>query len=101
VIFPRTVDSMSTTSSLAQLIQVLTETVSNIDKSRYTSAAGLTVVLYDILLLLSDEMRLVWQVPRKGLAKSCYLINRYIPPMFLIVANYQLAGYRGPLTDSL
>lgn len=91
---------MSTTAGLAQILEVLAGTISNINKSRYTSAAGLTVVLYDILLLLSDEVRLVWQTPRKGPVKYCYLINRYVPPVFLIVANYQLAGYRGPLTDT-
>ena len=43
-----------TSSALEQVIQVLTETLDNLTKSKYTSAAGLTVVLYDLLLLLSD-----------------------------------------------
>lgn len=40
--------------AIQQAIQLLAETIGNLTKSKYTSAAGLTVVLYDILLLMSD-----------------------------------------------
>ena len=40
--------------ALNQAIQLLAETIDNLTKSKYTSAAGLTVVLYDIILLMSD-----------------------------------------------
>ncbi|KAG8779810.1 hypothetical protein FRC16_003313, partial [Serendipita sp. 398] len=75
--------------------------LANITKCKYTSVAGLTVVMYDILLLSSDEVRLVWQRPWKNASRFAYLINRYVPPIFLIIANYQLGGFRGPLTHTL
>ncbi|KAG8763443.1 hypothetical protein FRC15_007993, partial [Serendipita sp. 397] len=68
--------------------------LANITKCKYTSVAGLTVVMYDILLLSSDEVRLVWQRPWKNASRFAYLINRYVPPIFLIIANYQLGGFR-------
>ncbi|KAG8854367.1 hypothetical protein FRC20_001051 [Serendipita sp. 405] len=74
--------------------------LANITKCKYTSVAGLTVVMYDILLLSSDEVRLVWQRPWKNASRFAYLINRYVPPIFLIIANYQLGGFRGPLTHT-
>ncbi|KAG9057979.1 hypothetical protein FS842_002314 [Serendipita sp. 407] len=86
---------------LLHAIQELAAALSNITKCKYTSVAGLTIVLYDILLLLSDEIRLVWHKPRMNASRIAYFINRYVPPVFLIVANYQLGGFRGPLTDKL
>ncbi|KAG8827785.1 hypothetical protein FRC19_000289 [Serendipita sp. 401] len=86
---------------LLHAIQELAAALSNITKCKYTSVAGLTIVLYDILLLLSDEIRLVWHKPRMNASRIAYFINRYVPPVFLIVANYQLGGFRGPLTDKV
>lgn len=103
-LLPTNTERMSTPAKIDHLVQTLAETISNINKSRYTSAAGLAIVLYDILLLLSDgsllyivslssqptaEVRLVWQKQRRSLARYAYLINRYVPPLFLIVANFR------------
>lgn len=86
-------------AQLASLLQQLAIAASNITKSRYTSVAGLTVVLYDILLLSADEIRLVWQKPKRNASRYAYFINRYVPPVFLLVANYQLGGFRPALSD--
>ncbi|KAG8777821.1 hypothetical protein FRC16_004029 [Serendipita sp. 398] len=86
---------------LRHAVQELGEGLWNLSKCRYTSVAGLTVVMYDIVLLLSDEIRLVWQRPKKNPSRIAYFINRYVPPVFLIVSNYHLSGFRGPLTNTL
>ncbi|KAG8797468.1 hypothetical protein FRC17_007732, partial [Serendipita sp. 399] len=80
--------------ALAHAIHELSVALSNLTKCKYTSVAGLTVVLYDILLLLSDEVRLIWQKPRMNASRIAYLINRYVPPVFLIVANYHILVLR-------
>ncbi|KAG8846209.1 hypothetical protein FRC20_003035, partial [Serendipita sp. 405] len=84
---------------LRHAIQELGVAVANITRCKYTSVAGLTVVMYDILLLMSDETRLIWQRPKMALSRIAYFVNRYVPPVFLLVANYQLGGFRGPLTN--
>ncbi|KAG8779811.1 hypothetical protein FRC16_003314 [Serendipita sp. 398] len=86
---------------LRHAIQELGVAVANITKCKYTSVAGLTVVIYDLLLLLPDEIRLVWQRSRMAPSRIAYFVNRYVPPIFLLVANYQLGGFRGPLTNEL
>ncbi|KAG8760351.1 hypothetical protein FRC14_003363 [Serendipita sp. 396] len=86
---------------LLRLMEQLADAAGNLTKSKYTSVAGLTVLLYDIVLLLSDEVTLIWKRPRWSPSRFAYLINRYVPPVFLIIANYQLGGFRGQLTDNL
>ncbi|KAG8854368.1 hypothetical protein FRC20_001052 [Serendipita sp. 405] len=86
---------------LRHAIQELGVAVANITKCKYTSVAGLTVVIYDLLLLLPDEIRLVWQRSRMAPSRIAYFVNRYVPPIFLLVANYQLGGFRGPLTNEV
>ncbi|KAG9051719.1 hypothetical protein FS842_011185 [Serendipita sp. 407] len=86
---------------LRHAIQELGVAVANITKCKYTSVAGLTVVIYDLLLLLPDEIRLVWQRSKMAPSRIAYFVNRYVPPIFLLVANYQLGGFRGPLTNEL
>ncbi|KAG8827777.1 hypothetical protein FRC19_000281 [Serendipita sp. 401] len=86
---------------LRHAIQELGVAVANITRCKYTSVAGLTVVMYDILLLMSDETRLIWQRPKMAPSRIAYFVNRYVPPIFLLVANYQLGGFRGPLTNEL
>ncbi|KAG9056608.1 hypothetical protein FS842_010211 [Serendipita sp. 407] len=85
---------------LLRLMEQLADAAGNLTKSKYTSVAGLTVLLYDIVLLLSDEVTLIWKRPRWSPSRFAYLINRYVPPVFLIIANYQLGGFRGQLTDN-
>ncbi|KAG8842083.1 hypothetical protein FRB91_004442 [Serendipita sp. 411] len=86
---------------LRHAIQELGIAVANITKCKYTSVAGLTVVMYDLLLLLPDEIRLVWQRSKMAPSRIAYFVNRYVPPIFLLVANYQLGGFRGPLTNEV
>ncbi|KAG8825833.1 hypothetical protein FRC19_010386 [Serendipita sp. 401] len=86
---------------LLRLMEQLADAAGNLTKSKYTSVAGLTVLLYDIVLLLSDEVTLIWKRPRWSPSRFAYLINRYVPPVFLIIANYQLGGFRGQLTDNV
>jgi len=55
---------------------------------RYLSAMGMVLVLYDILLTLDDEMRLVWP-GTLSLPKALYYINRYVTALAMIHTNYR------------
>ncbi|VDB90069.1 unnamed protein product [Peniophora sp. CBMAI 1063] len=62
--------------------------------TRYLSAAGLVVLLYDHLLTVSDEVNLVWRAPR-SFAKFAYLGNRYLVLAALIDVNVGFSGLSG------
>ncbi|KIJ31404.1 hypothetical protein M422DRAFT_783790 [Sphaerobolus stellatus SS14] len=59
--------------------------------TRYLSAAGLVVLIYDHLLLLDEEIQLIWN-SRTTRAKILFLVNRYLVPSALIVGTYGLSG---------
>jgi len=52
--------------------------VQDISIVRYFSAAALTLVIYDYLLTLDDEIQLIWP-SRLLVAKLVFFINRYLP----------------------
>ncbi|KLO11789.1 hypothetical protein SCHPADRAFT_891320 [Schizopora paradoxa] len=58
----------------------------------YIGFACYTILIYDILLTLSDEIRYMWQW-RKGLYPYLIFLNRYIPPFAFMV---QLISYQSP-----
>lgn len=79
--------------------QLLTGAILNLNTNRYILAAGLTIALYEIFLLFSDEVRLVWNSGSKMSMRLLYFFNHYIPPALLIVANYQLSPFRHGLNN--
>ncbi|KAF7334701.1 hypothetical protein MVEN_02300800 [Mycena venus] len=54
----------------------------NVLITRYVSAAGLVILLYDHLLTLQDEIEYIWSAP-STVAKTLFLILRYMVPSFL------------------
>ncbi|KAJ7083731.1 hypothetical protein B0H15DRAFT_850504 [Mycena belliarum] len=67
--------------------------------TRYTGAAGLTILLYDHLLSLADERRLIWSAKFTS-SKFLFLAMRYIVPGMMITQSVQLAGLSNvSLTD--
>ncbi|KAF7345665.1 hypothetical protein MVEN_01586100 [Mycena venus] len=56
----------------------------NVLITRYVSAAGFVLVLYDHLLTLDDEVEYIWSAPT-SVAKILFLILRYMVPSFLTV----------------
>ncbi|KIY67388.1 hypothetical protein CYLTODRAFT_294124 [Cylindrobasidium torrendii FP15055 ss-10] len=73
----------------------------HIRATRYLSAAGLVVLLYDHVLLLADEVEYVWKA-RWSATKVGFLWLRYAVPASVIMHTYQIAGMgNGDLTDKV
>ncbi|EMD30961.1 hypothetical protein CERSUDRAFT_69651 [Gelatoporia subvermispora B] len=62
--------------------------------TRYLSAAGLVVLLYDYVLTVHEEVRLVWPAPRSA-AKWTFLVNRYFVIAMQLVVAYEMCGFVG------
>ncbi|KAJ7832001.1 hypothetical protein B0H13DRAFT_2430149 [Mycena leptocephala] len=62
--------------------QDLIVAVQNVFTTRYVSAAGYVVLLYDHLLTLDLEVEYIWSAPNTS-AKILFLIMRYMVPLFL------------------
>jgi len=84
----------------------------NITITRYTTVAGVVIIIYDFLLTISDEVRvkhtwrwqlitlfvtlqirLVWPGPFTA-AKLLYYINRYVSIVGVIAFNYRTSIYK-------
>ncbi|KAJ7053010.1 hypothetical protein C8F01DRAFT_1168636 [Mycena amicta] len=63
----------------------------NIVDTRYVSAAGLVVLLYDHLLTFSDEVDYIWSAPNT-VAKVLFLVLRYMVPLFLLGETIMMSG---------
>ncbi|KAG8688355.1 hypothetical protein FRC08_011481 [Ceratobasidium sp. 394] len=68
--------------------------------SRYVSAAGYVLLLYDYFLTLPDEVKLIWPTSW-SLVKILFLINRYTVPIFLTVNSWAMSGFSNPPTDTV
>ncbi|OBZ67024.1 hypothetical protein A0H81_13031 [Grifola frondosa] len=62
--------------------------------TKYLSAAGLVVILYDHLLTLSDEAALIWTASA-SFAKYTFLANRYLVLGALIAVAFESCGLTG------
>ncbi|KAI3610039.1 hypothetical protein WG66_007335 [Moniliophthora roreri] len=65
----------------------LVTTILNIQASRYVSAAGVVILLYDHLLTFGDEVELIWQAEWK-FPKFLFLLIRYIVVISVLVHTY-------------
>ncbi|KAJ7693088.1 hypothetical protein B0H17DRAFT_1060732 [Mycena rosella] len=63
----------------------------NVATTRYVSAAGFVVLLYDHALTLGDEVEYIWSAP-STLAKILFLILRYMVPLFLLAQTITRSG---------
>ncbi|KAJ7142891.1 hypothetical protein C8R44DRAFT_692496, partial [Mycena epipterygia] len=71
----------------------------NILTTKYVSAAGLVILLYDHVLTLDDEVAYVWSAP-STIAKILFLILRYMVPVFIISQTVTRSGLPViPLSD--
>ncbi|ESK87224.1 hypothetical protein Moror_5812 [Moniliophthora roreri MCA 2997] len=66
----------------------LVTTILNIQASRYVSAAGVVILLYDHLLTFGDEVELIWQAEWK-FPKFLFLLIRYIVVISVLVHTYR------------
>jgi len=53
--------------------------------NNYATAAFVTVLLYDIAITLGDEIEFVWRQRGLSVGKLLFLLNRYIPPIDLVI----------------
>ena len=63
------------------------------DWSTTPIAAGIVILIYDHILTLKDELRLLWKTPGWSLNKVALLHNRYVVEVALALAAY---GRRNP-----
>ncbi|TFK22997.1 hypothetical protein FA15DRAFT_670925 [Coprinopsis marcescibilis] len=84
-------------SQFSSLIARLTEGVSHIEITRYSQLSSSSIIIYDHLITLEQEIELVWKAPwSKG--KVLFILNRYYSLASVIFNNY---GFFSPtLTPS-
>ncbi|PVF95288.1 hypothetical protein CPB86DRAFT_595795 [Serendipita vermifera] len=83
-------------------VGVIIESFENIQFSRYTCGAAMTVMVYDYFLTVGDEVKYVWSGRQKmTLAKFMFVWNRYLVFPWVLIFNYHLSGFRGRLNNRL
>lgn len=65
--------------------------VSDLNLTRYFTYAALTILLYDHVITISDEIFLIWPA-KTGLIKLVFLFNRYSVPMVIASACFVMSG---------
>ncbi|KAL1703102.1 hypothetical protein EV121DRAFT_271339 [Schizophyllum commune] len=78
-------------SAQDEALEALVETLKDVRATRYVTAIGVVILLYDHLLTLKDEVELVWKA-RLTVAQVLFLILRYLPLIGVIIENIQLSG---------
>ncbi|CCA69791.1 hypothetical protein PIIN_03731 [Serendipita indica DSM 11827] len=81
------------------IIDELVKQVLPLRASVYLAGASLALVVYDWFLTFEEEISLILPTPWTTV-KTLYYLIRCTTPAGLIIANYHLTGYRGPLTDA-
>jgi len=61
--------------------------------TRYLSASGLVILLFDHALTFSDEVDLVWKSSRRSFSKYAFLTNRYLVPVVLLALAVSMCGF--------
>ncbi|KAF7371270.1 hypothetical protein MSAN_00762800 [Mycena sanguinolenta] len=88
---------MDATAELEQAVVAL----QNVLITRYVSAAGFVLLLYDHLLTLGDEVEYTWNAPN-SVAKITFLCLRYMVPSFLTVQTVLRSGLSViPMSDTV
>jgi len=80
-------------SAFNQIVHELEVAITGITATKYLTAAGLVVLLYDHVLLFEEETRLIWPAKRSW-SKFLFLFNRYTVPAYIIVTLYQQSGFK-------
>ncbi|KAL1754087.1 hypothetical protein FB107DRAFT_276116 [Schizophyllum commune] len=78
-------------SAQDEALEALVETLKDVRATRYVTAIGVVILLYDHLLTLKDEVELVWKA-RLTVAQVLFLILRYLPLIGVVIENIQLSG---------
>lgn len=81
-------------------IRQLVRGMQSLRDSQYTSAAAATIWVYDIFLTFDLEAQFLWSGFHLTIPNILYLLNRYISLGFFLNAIYDIAGFRGDLSES-
>lgn len=81
--------------SLAQLADIF----ANVELTKYFSAIGFTILLYDSLLTFGDEVRLLWD-ERWTIVKVLFYVNRVLSFWFISINTYHLTGFAPPFSQT-
>ncbi|KAF8993423.1 hypothetical protein BDQ17DRAFT_1546049 [Cyathus striatus] len=79
-------------------IAVISEFSTSLLASRYFTAAGLTIILWDHLTTLDKEVELLWNSNGryKWLLKGAFIFNRHVHEIFLLFVVYASSGIQIP-----
>lgn len=66
--------------------------------SRYMKVVGLTILAYDYLVTMDEEVRLMWG-SKWGMARVLFCISRYLPFVASAIYHYYLFAVESTLTD--
>ncbi|KAG8880348.1 hypothetical protein FRB98_005170 [Tulasnella sp. 332] len=86
--------------ALRAIVDELTVLFLDIQASRYLSAAGFFILLYDHLITFSEEVELIWKGPL-SLVSFLFLLNRYAVPIIIAVDLYEKSGFARSLSHSI
>ncbi|KIJ50718.1 hypothetical protein M422DRAFT_65705 [Sphaerobolus stellatus SS14] len=76
---------------IQQVLETLPAILAGVTATKYLTAAGYVVLLYDHLLLLEEEVHLIWSA-RWSWLKLLFFYNRYTVPIFMGICMYVLSG---------
>ncbi|KAG8911095.1 hypothetical protein FRC00_007075 [Tulasnella sp. 408] len=72
--------------------------VRHIEISRYVTAAGYVIMIYDHMSTFPDEVELIWLKPMSPV--SClFLFNRYVVPIIALIDLWSFGGLAKGVTD--
>lgn len=89
-------DTISAAMSSAALIDLLVHRLADLQATHCAHVASSTIIVYDHLITIDDEFRLIWNSPW-SLGKLLFLFNRYFGLTSVIVNIYGL--FTTSLTD--
>ncbi|KIM33086.1 hypothetical protein M408DRAFT_62367 [Serendipita vermifera MAFF 305830] len=84
-------DLLPTFNSIREALDYLTISAVNVYASKYLSYATFALLIYDHLLTLPEEVKLVW-LGRPSFVKALFLFNRYFVPLFIAIDLATLSG---------
>lgn len=85
-----------TAEKLHEIVQALQDA----QATRYLTAVGFVVLLYDHVLTFVDEVKLIWAAP-VSFPKYAFLFNRYLVLACMLGVAYETCGFAGDLFTDL
>ncbi|TRM61617.1 hypothetical protein BD626DRAFT_405454 [Schizophyllum amplum] len=78
---------MTTPADQASALAAAFVALSNLRDSKYTYVASMTLMVYDMLLTLPEEVSTMWS-GRPSIGRYMFLVNRYVAPVLFIFDLY-------------